>query len=62
MLIKNLKIRKKSKKLDYIKVESFFIKVKKKTISCKLELLKYTKINPIFYILLLKLTNYKMFK
>ena len=60
MFIKNLKIRKKSKKLDYIKLELFFIQVKKGTISYKLKLLKDAKVYLIFYILLLELLNPKM--
>ena len=44
LLIKNLKTRKKMKKLDYIKARTFFIKVKKKTINYKLALLKNIKL------------------
>ena len=38
MFIKNLKIKKRNKKLDYIKIRPFFIKTKKKAINYKLEL------------------------
>ena len=38
LLMKNPKTRKKKKKLDYVKIKPFFIKVKKITISYKLEL------------------------
>ena len=54
--MKNLKtrkkIRKKNKKLDNIKVELFFCKVKKRIISYKLKLHKGTKVYLLFYILL----------
>ena len=36
--MKNLKTRKRSKKLDYIKIKLFFIKAKKKNVNYKLEL------------------------
>ena len=36
LLTKNLKIRKKSKKLDHVKVGPFFIKIKKEIVSYKL--------------------------
>ena len=54
MLIKNLKIRKKSKKFENIKIGLCFIKTKKKSISYKL------KIHLVFYILLLKLIDLKI--
>ena len=57
LLTKNLKIRNKSKKLNLIKVRSFFIKVMKGTINYKLELPKNTKVYLIFYFLLLELAN-----
>ena len=60
LLIKNLKIWKKSKKLNYVKVEIFFIKVKKKVIKYKLKLAKKSKIWLIFYMLVLKLVNSKI--
>jgi hypothetical protein len=49
--------RKLSKKLNYIKVELFFIKKTKKLINYKLNLFKNIKIFLVFYILLLELTN-----
>ena len=58
LLTKNLK--KKNKKLDYIKVRSFFIKVKNENISCKLTLFKDTKVYLVFSILLLKLISFKI--
>ncbi len=44
LFIKNLKIRKLSKKLNYIKVELFFVKTIKKSINYKLDLFKNIKI------------------
>ena len=41
--MKNLKIRKKINKLDYVKVGPFFIKAKKKTIKYKFKLFKKLK-------------------
>ncbi len=56
-LTKNLKTRKSSKKLNYVKVESFLIKKTKKSINYELDLSKDAKVFLIFYILLLKSTN-----
>ena len=56
-LLKNLKLKKKSKKLDYIKVEVFSINVKEKTISFQLKLSKDAKVHFMFYTLLLKLVD-----
>jgi hypothetical protein len=61
LLIKNLKIRKKSKKLNYIKIKLFFIKVIKKLINYKLDLFKDIKMFLVFYILLLKLFDFNTF-
>ena len=60
LLTKNLKTRKKSKKLDYIKVGPFSIKVKKKPVFYKLELPKDAKVYLIFYVLLLELADSKI--
>ena len=60
LLIKNWKIRKKSKKFDNIKVGLFFIKAKKETISYKLKLPKDIKIYFVFYLLLLELAGLKI--
>ena len=57
MLIKNLKGKKKKKKLDNIKVGIFFIKAKKKNIIYKFKPLKNTKVYFVYYILLLKLVD-----
>ena len=49
--------RKLSKKLNYIKVKSFFVKKTKKLINYELDLFKNVKIFLVFYILLLELAN-----
>jgi len=54
LLTKNLKIRKKSKKLDHVKVESFFIKAIKESINYELDLSKNAKVFLVFHISLLK--------
>ena len=59
LFIKNLKIKNKNKKLDHIKVEPFFIKNKKKTVSYKLKLPKNAKVYLLFNMLLLESTNFK---
>ena len=57
LLTKNLKIKKKSKKLDHVKIELFFIKVIKEPINYELDLSKNVKVFPIFYISLLELVD-----
>ncbi len=54
LLTKNLKIRKKSKKLNHVKIESFFIKEVKKLVNYELDLLKNVKVFLVFHISLLK--------
>jgi len=54
LLTKNLKIRKKSKKLDHVKIESFFIKAIKESINYELDLSKNVKVFLVFHISLLK--------
>ncbi len=54
LLTKNLKIRKKSKKLDHVKVESFFIKAVKKSVNYELDLPKDARVFLVFHISLLK--------
>ncbi len=54
LLTKNLKTRKKSKKLDHVKVESFFIKVVKESINYELDLPKDAKVFLVFHISLLE--------
>jgi hypothetical protein len=57
LLTKNLKIRRKSKKLDHVKIESFFIKEVKKSVNYELDLPKNAKVFLVFYISLLKLVD-----
>ena len=55
---KNLKINKRrSKKLDHVKIESFFIKIVKNRINYELNLLVDAKIFLIFHIFMLKSTH-----
>jgi predicted lactoylglutathione lyase len=54
LLTKNLKIRKKSKKLDHVKIESFFIKAVKGSINYELDLPKNAKVFSVFHISLLE--------
>jgi len=54
LLTKNLKIKKKSKKLNHVKIESFFIKEVKKLVNYELDLFKNAKIFLVFHISLLK--------
>jgi len=58
LLTKNLKIRKKSKKLDHVKVESFFIKAVKKSVNYELDLFKNVRVFLVFYISLLKSVDF----
>ena len=60
LLMENSKTRKKSKKPNYIKIELFFIKAKKRTISYKLELFQNFKVYFVFYILVLELIEFKI--
>ncbi len=55
--MKNLKIRKLNKKLNYVKIKLFLVKKIKRSINYKLDLLKNVKIFLVFYILLLKLVD-----
>jgi len=54
LLTKNLKIKKKSKKLNHVKVESFYIREIKKSVNYKLDLFKNVKVFLVFHISLLK--------
>jgi len=54
LLTKNLKIRKKSKKLDHVKIESFFIKAIKKLVNYELDLFKNARVFLVFHISLLE--------
>ncbi len=57
LLTKNLKIKKKSKKLNHVKIESFFIKAIKELINYELDLPKNVKVFLVFYISLLELVD-----
>ena len=60
LLTKNLKINKrKNKKLDHVKVESFFIKIVKERINYELNLLVDARIFFVFHISILKLVHSK---
>jgi len=54
LLTKNLKIRKKSRKLNHVKIESFFIKEVKKLVNYELDLPKDARVFLVFHISLLK--------
>jgi hypothetical protein len=54
LLTKNLKIRKKSKKLDHVKVGSFLIKEVKKSVNYELDLLKDARVFSVFHVSLLE--------
>jgi hypothetical protein len=54
LLTKNLKIRKRSKKLNHVKIESFFIKAIKGPINYELDLPKNAKVFLVFHISLLE--------
>ena len=54
LYIKNLKIKRLSKKLDYIKIGLFLIKSIKGLINYELQLPPEAKIYPVFHILLLE--------
>ena len=53
-LTKNLTTKRLNKKLNHIKVESFFIKAVKKSVNYELSLSKNTRIHSIFHINVLK--------
>ncbi len=57
LLIKNLKTRKLSKKLNHVKVESFLIKKTKRSINYELDLLKDARVFLVFHISLLESAN-----
>jgi len=57
LLTKNMKSKRLSKKLDYIKVGPFSIKKAKRLINYKLNLLADAKVYLVFYIFLLELVD-----
>ena len=54
LYIKNLKIKRLSKKLDYLKIGPFFIKNVKGLVNYEFQLPQEAKIYPVFYILFLE--------
>lgn len=54
LLTKNLKTRKKSRKLNHIKIESFFIKNQRGRVSYELNLSRDVKVHLVFHLSLLK--------
>ena len=54
LLTRNLKTKKKSKKLNHVKVEPFFIKIIKGSINYELDLPKDAKVFLVFYVSLLE--------
>ena len=57
LLIKNIKSKRPSKKLDYVKVGPFLVKQQRGLVNYKLDLPKDTNIYPVFYISLLELVD-----
>ncbi len=54
LLTKNLKTKRGTKKLDYVKVGPFLIAEKRSELSYRLELPKDAKVHPVFHISLLE--------
>ena len=61
LLTKNLTTKRINKKLDYMKIESFFIKAVKRSISYELSLPQNIRIHSIFYINILESTDSNTF-
>ena len=61
LLTKNLTIRRLNKKLDHTKIESFFIKAVKRSVSYELSLPKNTRIHSIFHINVLESADLSIF-
>ena len=57
LLTKNLKIRRGTKKLDYVKVGPFLVDEVRGKLNYKLKLLKDARIHLVFYISLLELAH-----
>ncbi len=57
LLTRNLKTKKKSKKLNHVKVESFFIKIVKRLVNYELDLPKNARVFLVFHVLLLELVD-----
>ena len=58
LLTTNLKTKKSSKKLDHIKIESFFIEKVRKSVNYKLQFLSNIKIHLMFHVSFLKLVDF----
>ncbi len=54
LFTKNLRTRKSSKKLNYIKIGLFLVKKTKRSVNYKFDLFKNVRVFSVFYILLLK--------
>ncbi len=59
-LTKNLRTKKLNKKLNYIKIELFFVKKTKRSVNYKLDLFKNVRVFSVFYILLLKSADFSI--
>lgn len=57
LLTKNLKTRRGTKKLDYVKVGLFLVDERKGKLNYKLKLLKDARVHLVFYISLLELVH-----
>ncbi len=57
LLTRNLKTKKKSKKLNYVKIELFFIKIVKRLVNYELDLPKNARVFLVFHVLLLELVD-----
>ena len=57
LLIKNIRSKRLSKKLDHVKVRPFLVKQQKGLVNYKLDLPKDTNMHLVFYILLLELAD-----
>ena len=60
LLIRNLTTKRFNKKLNYTKIESFFIKAVKESVNYKLSLFKNIRIHSIFYINMLKSVDFNI--
>ena len=57
LLTRNLKTKKNSKKLNYVKIELFFIKIVKRLVNYELDLPKNARVFLVFHVLLLELVD-----
>ena len=61
LLTKNLKTKKINKKLNHVKIDSFFVKQQKKSVNYELNLFSNIKIHLIFHVSLLKSADQNTF-